>query len=69
MKLHYDQETDSLYIDLANAPSVDSREISDGFVVDYDAQGHIVGFDIQHASDRLDLSSLQVEHLPLALTA
>ncbi len=69
MKLHYDQETDSLYIDLVNAASADSREISDGFVVDFDANGHIVGFDIQHASSRLDLSSLQIEHLPLALTA
>lgn len=69
MKLHYDQETDSLYIDLANAASADSREISDGFVVDFDENGYIVGFDIQHASSRLDLSSLQVEHLAFALTA
>jgi uncharacterized protein YuzE len=34
MKLLYDQETDSLYIDLAARPSVDSREIQDGVVVD-----------------------------------
>lgn len=69
MKLHYYSETDSLYIDLANAPSADSQEISDGVVIDYDAHGHIVGFDIQHASERLDLLSLQIEHLPIAMTA
>lgn len=36
MKLHYYAETDSLYIDLASAPSKDSREISDGLVAEYD---------------------------------
>jgi len=65
MKLHYDQETDSLYIDLNARPSVDSREIQDGLVIDLDAQGRIVGIDIQHASELLDLSTLEAESLPL----
>ena len=39
MKLLYDQETDSLYIDLNARPSVDSREIQDGIVLDFDAAG------------------------------
>ena len=43
MKLHYDQETDSLYIDLNARPSVDSREIQEGVVADFDAKGQIVG--------------------------
>jgi len=46
MKLNYDQETDSLYIDLNSRPSVDSREIQDGVVIDVDAKGKIVGIDI-----------------------
>ena len=36
MKLKYDPETDSLYIDLNARPSVDSREIQDGLVIDFD---------------------------------
>jgi len=51
MKLNYDQETDSLYIDLNSRPSADSREIQDGVVIDVDAKGKIVGIDIQHASN------------------
>lgn len=51
MKLHYDRETDSLYIDLNARPSVDSREIQEGLVIDLDAKGQIVGIDIQHASE------------------
>ena len=65
MKLHYDPETDSLYIDLNAKPSVDSREIQEGLVVDLDAQGRVVGIDIQHASQTLDLTTLESESLPL----
>ena len=64
MKLHYDRETDSLYIDLNGRPSVDSREIQDGLVIDLDAKGRIVGIDIQHASEVLDLATLETESLP-----
>jgi uncharacterized protein YuzE len=65
MKLHYDQETDSLYIDLNARPSVDSREIQDGLVIDFDARGQVVGIDIQHASQVLDLATLETESLPI----
>ena len=65
MKLQYDKDTDSLYIDLNDRPSVDSREVQDGLVLDLDAQGRIVGIDIQHASQLLDLSVVEAESLPL----
>ena len=64
MKLHYYPETDSLYIDLNARPSADSREVADGVVVDLDADGNIVGIDIQHASRQLDLKTLETEALP-----
>ena len=38
MKLNYYPETDSLYIDLSEKPSVESKEISEGIVLNYDAQ-------------------------------
>jgi uncharacterized protein YuzE len=66
MKLHYYPETDSLYIDLSARPSADSREVADGIVVDLDEGGDIVGIDIQRASERLDLSTLEIESLPAA---
>ena len=65
MKLHYDPETDSLYIDLVDRPATDSAEISEGLVADYDEQGRIVGLDIQHASEQLDLATLETESLPV----
>ena len=65
MKLHYYPETDSLYIEFRSGPGTETREISDGLNVDLDAEGGVVGFDIDHASQRLDLSTLETEALPL----
>jgi len=68
MKLHYYQDTDSLYIDLNAKPSADSREIAEGLVVDFDSEGRVVGIDIQHASHTLDLNTLETESLPTGKT-
>ena len=53
MKLTYHPDTDSLYIDLSEQPSVDSQEISEGVILDYDAQGNLVGIDIDNASNKV----------------
>ena len=64
MKLNYHPDTDSLYIDLSERPSVESREISEGVVLDYDAQGNLVGIDIDHASTKVELRTLTLSRLP-----
>jgi len=68
VKLHYYPDTDSLYIDLKASPSADSREVADGLVIDLDASGRVVGIDIQHASQVLDLNTLETESLPAVKT-
>jgi uncharacterized protein YuzE len=65
MKLSYDPDTDSLYIDFIAMPGADAREIADGLVVDFDEEGRPVGIDIQHASRNLDLSTLETQTLPV----
>lgn len=65
MKLNYYPDTDSLCIDLSERPSVESREISEGVVLDYDAEGHLVGIDIDNASRKVDLKQLTLSRLPL----
>lgn len=64
MKLNYYPDIDSLYIDLSEKPSVDSVEISEGIVVDYDSEGNIVGIDIDNASKKLSLKKLTINKLP-----
>ena len=58
MKLNYYRDTDSLYIDLSENPSAESREISDGIVLDFDAAGALVGIDIDNASTKVELTRL-----------
>jgi uncharacterized protein YuzE len=64
MKLNYYPGTDSLYIDLSEQASVESREISEGVVLDYDADGNLGGIDIDNASDKVELQKLTISKLP-----
>jgi len=64
MKLNYYPETDSLYIDLSEKPSAESREVSEGVVLDYDAKGNLVGIDIDNASKKVQLKQLILSKLP-----
>ena len=65
MKLHYYPDTDSLYVEFKSEPGVETREIADGLNVDLDEKGEVVGFDIDHAAERLDLTILETESLPV----
>jgi uncharacterized protein YuzE len=64
VKLNYYATTDSLYIDLSERASVESREISEGVVLDYDAQGNIVGIDIDNANSKVEINKLTINKLP-----
>ena len=68
MRINYYPDTDSLYIDLSSKASVDSREVSDGVVLDYDADGNLVGIDIDQASVKLDINELILNKLPAEVT-
>ena len=59
MKLHYYPETDSPYVELKAGPGVETREIVDGFNVDLDSGGEVIGF---------DLSTLETEALLVRIT-
>lgn len=69
MKLNYYKDTDSLYIDLSSRPSVDSKEISEGIVVDYDADGNITGIDIDNASKKIDMREVILSKVPSEIKA
>ena len=66
MKLRYFPDTDSLYIELRDAPSAETREIAADLNVDLDDDGAVIGFDIDHAAARFDLAAVEAVGLPLA---
>lgn len=69
MKLKYYRDTDSLYIDLSSKPSAESLEVSEGVVLDYDAEGNLVGIDIDNASRKIDLKEVILSKIPAEVEA
>ena len=67
MKPTYYADTDSLYIDLSERTSTESREVSEGVVLDYDSEGNLVGIDIDNASSKVQLDKLTVSKLPATI--
>lgn len=69
MKVYYYPETDSLYIDLAERPGADAREVAPGVVLDFDENGKLVGIDIDRASQVVNLTRLEAERMPMTSIA
>jgi uncharacterized protein YuzE len=65
MKFHYYPETDSLYIELRSEPSVDSREVSPGIVLDFNSDGRLVGIDVDQAAKNVDLTRFEAIAMPV----
>ena len=64
MTLNCDLATDSLYIDLSSKPNSNSREISEGIVLDYDVDGNVTGIDIDKPSNKVDLEKIVLNKVP-----
>ena len=54
MRMRVDHGADAVYLNLTDRPIKDSAEVADGIVVDYDAEGRIVGVEILDASKRTE---------------
>src|ERR1700730_2219365 len=54
MRMRVDHAADAVYLNLTDRPIKDSEEVADGIIVDYDAEGRIVGVEILDASKRTD---------------
>jgi len=54
MKVTYDPEVDALTIVLSDVAVEESDEARPGVILDYDANGNIVGLEILSASKRVD---------------
>jgi uncharacterized protein YuzE len=70
MKIEYSKKADALYVHFREVEVAQSKEIQEGVVVDFDAQGQIVGIEVLDASVRVglrDLVNVSIENLPLEM--
>jgi uncharacterized protein YuzE len=54
MNVEYDPAADAMYIRLLSGDVVESDEVKEGVILDYDADGRVVGIEILDASRRAD---------------
>jgi uncharacterized protein YuzE len=52
VRVRVDHGADAVYLNLTDRAITDSEEVADGIIVDYDAEGRIVGVEILDASKR-----------------
>ncbi len=55
-----------LYISLSNGVSVDSQEVADGIVLDFDGDNRVIGVEIEDAGKRIDLANLELNAMPVS---
>lgn len=59
LKVEYDPEANAAYIRFSAEKILESEEVSAGIVLDYDAEGHIVGMEVMNARDNLPATVLK----------
>ncbi len=60
MRLKVDKENDALYFRLDEASIVESEEVQPGIILDFNAEGKVVGFEMLNLSDRILPEQLKV---------
>lgn len=52
MKIEYDPEVDALYVRLTESEIIESEQVQPGIILDFDADGKVVGVEVLNASKR-----------------
>ena len=63
MKIRYFADTDTLYIQFRPVDVVDSRDLDENTLAEYDAQGHLCAMTLEHASSRADIPHFSYEQV------
>jgi uncharacterized protein YuzE len=59
MKMHYDENSDALYLRLDDSEIVGSQEVQPGIVLDFDGRNEVVGVEILRVRKRVPSADLK----------
>ena len=65
MRLEYYPDTDTLYIQLREVPGADAQQVAEDIVLDFNEAGEVIGIEIEHASQRMDLGDFHLSTIPV----
>ena len=63
MRIRYFEYTDTLLIELKDAPAMETRDLDENTVIDLDAEGKVCAITLEHASQRTALSQFSYERV------
>ena len=63
MKVRYFADTDTLFIEFHDLPSVETRDLDDNTLLDYDSDGQVCSITIEHASTRAGAPQFSYEQV------
>lgn len=63
MKVRYFEQTDTLLIELKDAPVAETRDLDENTVLDVDQNGNICAITIEHASKRAGIPQFSYEQV------
>ena len=63
MRVRYFEQTDTLLIELKDAPTVETRDLDENTVVDLDREGNLCMITIEHASERAGIPQFSYEQV------
>lgn len=58
MNMSYFADTDTLYIEFRSTDAVDTKDLDENTLADYDAEGNIISITLEHASNRTDVQNV-----------
>lgn len=61
MKAKYFKDTDTLYLELRDSAPVETRDLDEDTLLDYDGAGRIVSITLEHASSRSESVGIEYE--------
>ncbi len=64
MKVEYFEDTDSLQITFSERPVVDTRDVDEDTLLEFDADGHLVTMTVEHAGQRAEMESFLYKKYP-----
>lgn len=63
MKIHYFDDTDTLYIEFRAAQVATTQDLDEDTLLDLDGHGNVVAITMEHASEGADISNVSLEGL------
>ena len=63
MRIRYFEATDTLFIEVRDAPVAETRDLDENTLLDVDANGNICAITIEHASQRADIPQFSYEKI------